>query len=327
MQAGLPPGVINFVPCEPDVMAETVLASEHLAAVAFTGSTNVFTAINQNVARNLTSYRCYPRITGETGGKNFHLVHKSADVNTVVAATLRGAFEYQGQKCSASSRLYAPKSLWPEIQAKLVVGATQLKMGQPDDFSSFMCAVIDEKAFTKITSYIDKARAEPWTTVLFGGGSDRSRGYFVEPTILVTTDAERSVTLHEEIFGPVLTVFVYDDASEDNSGWGSEICALVDSGTKYSLTGSIFARDRGALQHAMQELRFAAGNLYINDKSTGAVVGQQPFGGSRMSGTNDKPGAPAFLQRFVHARTIKESFEPLHQVSYPHQLPDIVTIK
>lgn len=319
-EAGLPDGVINFVPCEPSVMDSAVNADPRLAAVVFTGSTKVFTEINKNVYGRLENYRNFPRISGETGGKDFHLIHPSADVKQVAAGTVRGAFEFQGQKCSACSRVYAPKSMWPELKALLVKGQKQIKMGQPDDFQSFMCAVIDEAAFNKNKKYIDIAKAESDNyTVVAGGKCDKSRGYFVEPTIIETKDP-RAQLMREEIFGPVVTVFVYDDSKPD---FWKDVCELVDTTTKYGLTGSVFARDRAAIRDADKHLRYAAGNYYVNDKCTGAVVGQQPFGGSRLSGSNDKPGAGQFVTRFVSARSIKENFDITPTISYPHQLPDV----
>lgn len=318
-EAGLPAGVINFVPCEPDVMSKAIIQHPMLAGVAFTGSTNVFNAINKTVAQQLGSYRSYPRISGETGGKNFHFLHPSCDVNHAVAATIRSAFEYQGQKCSACSRVYCPKSLWPEVEKKLLTAHSKIVVGQPDDFKTFVAAVIDETAFNKNIGYITKAKEEGGR-VIAGGSGDKSQGYFVQPTIIVTSNA-KSITMREEIFGPVLTVYVYDDNKID------ETLTLVDETTPYALTGGIFASDRAALRHIADKLRFAAGNIYINDKSTGAVVGQQPFGGGRLSGSNDKPGASQFLHRWISARTIKENFDINGQISYPHQLPDNIQVE
>lgn len=322
-EAGLPPGVINFVPCAPDVMDSCVNADSRLASVVFTGSTNVFMDINKRIYSRLESYQNFPRISGETGGKDFHLVHPSADLRQVAAATIRGAFEFQGQKCSACSRLYAPKSTWKELQALLLKAHGQIKMGQPDDFKNFLCAVIDEKAFDKNQRYINVAKENRDNyTILAGGGCDKSVGYFIEPTIIESKDAMAQL-MKEEIFGPVLTVHVYDDSKPD---YWKEVCRLVDTTTKYGLTGAIFSTERAPIQAADQHLRYAAGNFYINDKCTGAVVGQQPFGGSRLSGSNDKPGAAQFLTRFVSARSIKESFDVAPTISYPHQLPDVYTI-
>ncbi|CAG9567246.1 putative delta-1-pyrroline-5-carboxylate dehydrogenase [Leishmania major strain Friedlin] len=322
-EAGLPAGVINFVPCEPAVMDSAVNADPRLAAVVFTGSTRVFTEINKNVFSRLETYHNFPRISGETGGKDFHLVHPSADVRHVAAGTVRGAFEFQGQKCSACSRLYAPQSCWKELKALLIKGQKQVKMGQPDDFQSFMCAVIDETSFNKNKKYIEIAKADSSNyEIVAGGKCDKTRGYFVEPTIIETKDP-RAQLMREEIFGPVLTVFVYDDSKP---GYWKEVCELVDSTTKYGLTGAVFSRERAPIREADKYLRYAAGNYYVNDKCTGAVVGQQPFGGSRLSGSNDKPGAGQFVTRFVSARSIKESFDVTPTISYPHQLPDVYTL-
>nr|CCC93505.1 unnamed protein product [Trypanosoma congolense IL3000] len=323
-EAGLPPGVVNFLPCEPQVMTEVVNAHPELAGVAFTGSTNVFLSINKQIYARLEEYRNIPRISGETGGKDFHLVHPTADLKMTAALTTRGAFEYQGQKCSATSRMYVPKSRWEELKGCLVELHGKLKMGQPDDFQSFLCAVIDEAAFDRNKKYIDIAKADSATySVIAGGKCDKSQGWFIEPTIIEAKDPKAQL-LCEEIFGPILTVYVYDDSKPD---FWKEACGIVNSTTKYALTGSIFAQDRGAIREATERhLRYAAGNYYINDKCTGAVVGQQPFGGARGSGSNDKPGSPLFLTRWVSTRTIKENFDHSAVVSYPHQLPDYVAL-
>ena len=320
-EAGLPPGVINFVPAGVPA-TEQLLRDPNLAGLAFTGSTNVFRSIWKNVASNLDNYKNFPRVCGETGGKNFHLVHPSAHIPTVVAGTIRSAFEYQGQKCSACSRMFAPKSKWDEIRAGLLEVHSQIKQGQPDDFQSFMCAVIDENSYKKNVHYIEIAKKEG-LEVLAGGSYSREKGWFIEPTLLVTKDLN-ATTLREEIFGPVLTIYVYDD-SQPNA-W-ENICTEVDKGTAYGLTGSIFSLDRNATRAAQDILRYTSGMLYINDKSTGAVVGQQPFGGARGSGTNDKPGGASFVERWVQPRTIKETLINLPQVSYPHQLPDNIVAK
>ncbi|ESS62385.1 delta-1-pyrroline-5-carboxylate dehydrogenase [Trypanosoma cruzi Dm28c] len=319
-EAGLPAGVVNFLPCEPDVMTNFVNSHRDLAGVAFTGSTKVFMSINKQIYARLEEYRNIPRISGETGGKDFHLVHPSADLKLAAALTVRGAFEFQGQKCSATSRLYAPNSRWEELKNYMLGVHEQLKMGQPDDFKSFMCAVIDETAFERNKKYIDIAKSSPSTySVIAGGGCDKTEGWFVQPTIIESKDSQAQL-MHEEIFGPILTVHVYDDSKP---GFWSVVCDVVNRSTKYALTGSIFAQDRQAIRDATtKHLRYAAGNYYINDKCTGAVVGQQPFGGARASGSNDKPGSPLFLTRWVSARTIKENFDHSTQVSYPHQLPD-----
>ncbi|CCW69764.1 unnamed protein product [Phytomonas sp. Hart1] len=319
-EAGLPPGVINFLPCEPEVMDQVVNSDPRLAGVVFTGSTKVFSEINKNVYSRIDTYKNFPRISGESGGKDFHLIHPSANIKLAVANTIRGAFEYQGQKCSACSRAYVPKSKWGEFKELFLKGHKQIKMGQPDDLSSFMCAVIDKAAFEKHQKYIDIAKNNSDVyTILAGGNCNGTKGYFVDPTIIETKDP-RSQLMREEIFGPVLTVFVYDDSTP---GFWKDICELVDTTTVYGLTGSIFAHDRASIQEATKYLRYTAGNFYINDKCTGAVVGQQPFGGAKLSGSNDKPGSAQFMLRFVSARTIKENFSVAPDISYPHQLPDI----
>jgi len=265
----------------------------------------------KKIGANLSVYGQYPRIVGETGGKNFHVVHSSADVDLVVNNTIRGAFEYQGQKCSACSRAYFPSNLWPKIKEGLQRAQKQLKVGQPDDFEAFLTAVIDRPSFKKITKYIDQAKKDPTCTIIAGGGYDDSEGYFIEPTIIQTTDPHY-ITMKEELFGPVLTVYVYDEKDY------AKALELADKTTQYALTGSIFAQDRAAIIEAFEKLRHSAGNFYINDKCTGAVVGQQPFGGARASGTNDKAGSAANLMRWVSMRTIKENFVPLSSWRYPH---------
>lgn len=314
-EAGLPPGVINFVPCAAQDIAQGPLAHRDLGCVAFTGSTETFDAIYKNVACNISRYKSYPRITGETGGKNFHLVHPSADAATVVATTVRSAFEYQGQKCSACSRMFVPKSRWTELRDGLLRETAKLKVGAPEDFSSFMCAVITEQSFNKISKYCTLAKEDKSCTVLAGGNPDKSKGWFVPPTIVETTSLDCPL-LKEEIFGPVLTVHVYDDSKP---GFWSEICRNIDQQAQYALTGAVYSLDRSALIEARNLLRYTAGNFYVNDKCTGAVVAQQPFGGSRRSGTNDKPGALQFLRNFVSNRSIKETLEPLTSIAYPHQ--------
>ncbi|KAG8347119.1 putative Aldehyde dehydrogenase family [Trypanosoma vivax] len=322
-EAGLPAGVVNFVPCEPRVMSEVVNTHPELAGVAFTGSTAVFRDINKQIYARLEEYRNIPRISGETGGKDFHLIHPSADVKLAAALTTRGAFEFQGQKCSATSRLYVPKSRWNEMKEHMLAVHSQLKMGQPDDFQSFLCAVINEAAFVRNEKYISiaKEHADDYT-IIAGGKCDKSQGWFIEPTIIEAKRADATL-LQDEIFGPVLTVFVYDDSQP---GYWENVCGIVNK-SRYALTGSIFCQDRRAIREATERhLRYAAGNFYINDKCTGAVVGHQPFGGARASGSNDKPGSALFLTRWVSARTIKENFDPSTQVSYPHQLPDHVAV-
>jgi len=302
-EAGLPPGVINFLPGPGAVVGEAALASEHLAGIHFTGSTAVFQQMWRTVGNNVRTYRSYPRIVGETGGKDFIFVHESADPKATVAALVRGAFEYQGQKCSAASRAYIPEGLWPAIRQDLLAEIRGLKMGSPEDFTNFVNAVIDRPAFETIRQYIAYARGHDDAEILIGGGCDDATGYFIEPTVILAGTGDFR-TLVEEIFGPVLTVYVYE------AGKFAETLELCDRTSPYALTGSIFARDRRAIAQATEALRHAAGNFYINDKPTGAVVGQQPFGGSRASGTNDKAGSMLNLLRWVSPRTIKETFVP-----------------
>ena len=309
-EAGLPPGVINFVPGPAAGISKMILADRHLAGIHFTGSTDVFQSLWQQTAANLKSYANYPRLVGETGGKDFILAHPSADADALSVGLVRGAFEYQGQKCSAASRAYVPESLWPAVRDRVVAMMAELRVGDPADFRNFMGAVIDGKAFAKIREYIESARTNGRVQVLAGGKADDSDGWFIEPTLLVTDDpADR--TMCEEIFGPVLSLYVYKDQR-----W-AEMLGLVDTTSPYALTGAVFARDRAAVEEARRALRYSAGNFYINDKPTGAVVGQQPFGGARASGTNDKAGSPLNLVRWVSARVIKENFVPPVSVSYP----------
>jgi 1-pyrroline-5-carboxylate dehydrogenase len=310
--AGLPPGVINFLPGPGAAVGDAVLASPHLGGLHFTGSTGVFNGMWRTIAGNLERYRGYPRIVGETGGKDFVFVHPSADVEAAAVALVRGAFEYQGQKCSAASRAYLPRSLWPELKDRLTALVASLTVGQVDDPKVFFGAVIDKAAFARIKGYLELARATPGHRLLCGGGADDASGWFIEPTI-VETDDPRSRLMQEEIFGPVLTVWVYDDARLD------EAVALCESTSPYALTGAVFAQDRGVLLDLTRRLVDAAGNFYLNDKPTGAVVGQQPFGGARASGTNDKAGSMANLIRWTSLRTVKETFDPPRQVGYPHQ--------
>jgi 1-pyrroline-5-carboxylate dehydrogenase len=318
-EAGMPPGVINFVPSAPQDANDVVLKNPNMSACVFTGSTKVFKTIWKEVASNLDNYKTYPRVTGETGGKNFHVVHPTAHMPTVAAQTVRSAFEYQGQKCSACSRLFVPKSQWPWLKEQMLDQISKIKQGGPEDFSNFMCANIDEASFNKSSEYIKIAKEDATCTVLAGGNPCSDKGWFVPPTLIETTSLNCRL-LKEEIFGPVVTAYVYDDAQP---GAWEAICREVNDGAIYGLTGAIFARDRDAITVAKDCLYHAAGNLYINDKSTGAVVGQQPFGGARASGTNDKPGSPDFLQRFVSVRLVKETLEHMPQVSYPHQLPEV----
>jgi len=310
-EAGLPDGVMQFLPGDGKVFANAALKSPHLAGVHFTGSTNVFNSIWKEVGDNLDQYKTYPRICGETGGKNFHVVHPTADLEHAVHSTIRGAFEYQGQKCSATSRLYVPKQVWKVMKPLLVSEASKIKLGSPLDFSIFMTAVINERAYDRIKGYIHRARTSASSHVIFGGDTDKSKGYFIHPTIVETTDPFYE-SLKEEIFGPVLTVYPYDDHMPFE-----DVLKLVNSTSKYGLTGSIFARDRNVIQSALHHLRDAAGNFYINDKCTGSIVGQQPFGGSRMSGTNDKSGSAFNLMRWVSPRSVKELFVPLRDWQYP----------
>ena len=306
--AGLPPGVINFVPGDPVEISNVVLDHPELGGVHFTGSTGVFNSMWQRIGQNLGKYRGYPRLVGETGGKDFIVVHPSADPQEVAVAAVRGAFEYQGQKCSAASRMYVPRSRWADIRDRIVAMMKEIRMGDVRDFRNFMGAVIDQKAFTKISGYLDDAKKN--AKVIQGGGCHGAEGYFIEPTLVEAGDPAYRL-LREEIFGPVLTVYVYDDAK-----W-AETLALVDRTGPYALTGAIFARDRAAVREAASALRNAAGNFYINDKPTGAVVGQQPFGGARASGTNDKAGSKMNLMRWVSARTVKETFSPPTDYRYP----------
>jgi 1-pyrroline-5-carboxylate dehydrogenase len=309
-EAGLPPGVINFVPGPATVISERLLADRHLGGIHFTGSTEVFQTLWKQVATNLTSYADYPRLVGETGGKDFILAHASADVDALATGIVRGAFEYQGQKCSAASRAYVPESIWPQLRDRLIGLLEDVKVGDPADFRNFMGAVIDRKAFDKIKQYIEQAKRDPKVKILFGGECDDSDGYFVHPTVIQVEDPMYR-TMCEEIFGPVLSLYVYPDKQ-----W-KETLALVDRTSPYALTGAVFAQDRAALAEADAALRYAAGNFYKNDKPTGAVVGQQPFGGGRASGTNDKAGSMLNLIRWTSARTVKENNVPPRDPWYP----------
>lgn len=311
-EAGLPPGVINFVPGSGAAVADPVLADHRLAGVHFTGSTDVFHGIWRTVGESIARYHQYPRLVGETGGKDFVFVHQTADVDTVVTALLRGAFEYQGQKCSAASRAYIPDTLWPMIRAGLGDGIAQIQVGDVSDFRNFMGAVIDGRSYAKLTGAVNEAKAHIGNGVqeVLGGETDDREGWFLGPTVIVATDP-RYRTMCEELFGPVLTVYVYP------ADQYAETLDLCDATSPYGLTGAIFARDRGAVHQAHERLRHAAGNFYINDKPTGAVVGQQPFGGSRASGTNDKAGSALNLTRWISARTIKETFDAPRRFAYP----------
>lgn len=300
-EAGLPAGVINLVFADGLEAGEVVFSHRDFAGVHFTGSTAVFQTIWKNIGNNISIYKSYPRIVGETGGKDFVVAHASADPKALAVALIRGAFEYQGQKCSAASRAYIPTSIWPKVSAYLKEDLEAIQMGGTEDFGNFVNAVIDAKAFARIATFIADAKKDSNTKIFAGGNCDDSKGYFVEPTILVTVNP-KSRTMVEEIFGPVLTIYVYEDADWRNT------LALVDDTSAYALTGAIFAQDSYALEEAKSVLLHAAGNLYLNDKCTGAVVGQQPFGGSRASGTNDKAGSYLNLLRWVSPRTIKEVF-------------------
>ena len=307
-EAGVPPGVINFVPGDPVPISNTLLSHRDLAGVHFTGSTGVFNSMWKTIGENMGRYRSYPRIVGETGGKDFIVAHASADPQALAVAIARGGFEYQGQKCSAASRVYVPRSLWKEVRDRTVAIMEDIRMGDVTDFRNFMGAVIDRKAFTKISEYLDDARKN--AKIIAGGKAKGEDGWFIEPTLVETADPNYRL-LCEEIFGPVVTVSVYDDAT-----WPAML-AQVDSTSPYALTGAVFANDRAAVREAMSALRNAAGNFYVNDKPTGAVVGQQPFGGARGSGTNDKAGSKLNLVRWVSPRAIKETFSPPTDYRYP----------
>ena len=314
-EAGLPPGVINLVYGSGSEIGDPALASPHLAGIHFTGSTPVFNGMWRTVASNMEHYRNYPRIVGETGGKDFIVAHPSADAEAVATAIVRGSFEYQGQKCSAASRIFAPSNLWPEIRDRVVEDVATIRVGDVADFGNFMGAVIDAGSFRTQKEAIEEAKATDKVNVLVGGGYDDADGWFVEPTVLETSDPDFR-TMKEELFGPVVTAYVYPE-----SKYG-ETLELVDKGAPYGLTGAVFAREREALELADEKLRYAAGNFYVNDKPTGAVVGQQPFGGARASGTNDKAGSLWNLIRWVSPRTIKETFVPPTDYRYPFMTPD-----
>jgi 1-pyrroline-5-carboxylate dehydrogenase len=315
-EAGLPPGVINLVYGSGAAVGDPALASEHLAGIHFTGSTPVFQGMWKTVGDNIGRYRNYPRIVGETGGKDFIVAHPSADAEAVATAILRGSFEYQGQKCSAASRVFAPASIWPQVREQVVEEIAEMKMGDVADFSNFMGAVIDASSFATQKEAIEEAKAaDGKASIVAGGGYDDSDGWFVQPTVIETSDPDFR-TMKEELFGPVVTAFVYDDSRYEDT------LDLVDRGTSYGLTGAVFARDLRAVETARERLRYAAGNFYVNDKPTGAVVGQQPFGGARASGTNDKAGSMWNLIRWVSPRTIKETFVPPRDYRYPFLGPD-----
>ncbi|XP_007506163.2 delta-1-pyrroline-5-carboxylate dehydrogenase, mitochondrial [Monodelphis domestica] len=311
-EAGLPPNIIQFVPASGPVFGDTVTSSEHLSGLNFTGSVPTFKRLWKQVADNLDRYRTFPRLAGECGGKNFHFVHSSADVASVVSGTLRSAFEFGGQKCSACSRLYVPDSLWPKIKAQLLEEHSQIRVGDPvEDFGIFFSAVIDANSFGRIKKWLEHIRASPNLSILAGGQCDDSVGYFVQPCIVESKDP-RDRIMNEEIFGPILTVYVYPE------GQYREILQLVDSTSPYGLTGAVFAQDKNVIDEATKILRNAAGNFYINDKSTGSVVAQQPFGGSRASGTNDKPGGPHYVLRWTSPQVIKETHSPLGDWRYSY---------
>ncbi|MEO6524696.1 MAG: L-glutamate gamma-semialdehyde dehydrogenase [Mucilaginibacter sp.] len=310
IEAGVPAGVINLIYVDGPVAGDIIFSHPDFAGVHFTGSTAVFQNIWQTIGTNIHKYKTYPRIVGETGGKDFVLAHPSANVDVAVTALVRGAFEYQGQKCSAASRAYLPKSLWPKIKEGMLRDLSEIKVGPVEDFENFVNAVIDEKSFNKLAKYVDAANADSKVEVIAGGKYDKSKGWFIEPTVIVTQDPHY-VTMCEELFGPVLTLYVYDDAEFD------KVLGIIDTTSIYALTGCIISQDRYAIAQASHALRNAAGNFYVNDKPTGAVVGQQPFGGARGSGTNDKAGSMINLLRWVSPRTIKETFDSPKSYKYP----------
>lgn len=309
-EAGLPDGVINMVTVEGPDAGDVVFKHRDFAGLHFTGSTGVFKHLWKEIGANLDTYRTYPRIVGETGGKDFIMVHKTADPIVVATAIARGAFEFQGQKCSAASRSYIPKDLWPAVKESVIDQVGSFKMGSPEDTNNFINAVIDEKAFDRIAEYIDYCKNQDDAEIVIGGNYDKSKGYFIEPTVVLTSNAKFR-TMVEEIFGPVITIYLYDGEKYE------ETLELLDNTSEYALTGSIISKDRYAISTALKMLEHSAGNFYINDKPTGAVVGQQPFGGARGSGTNDKAGAKLNMMRWVSARTIKETFVPATDYRYP----------
>ncbi|MEL1246557.1 L-glutamate gamma-semialdehyde dehydrogenase [Flavobacterium helocola] len=309
-EAGLPDGVINMVMGDSGMVSDVVLSSPHLAGVHFTGSTGVFNDIWKTIGNNIATYKTYPRIVGETGGKDFIIAHPSANPAQVAVGIARGAFEFQGQKCSAASRVYVPQSLWPAVQAKLEADLKSMKMGSPEDMSNFITAVISEASFDKLARYIDQAKNDSDAEIIMGGNYDKSKGYFIEPTVILTTNPKYN-TMCTELFGPVVTIYIYEDAK-----W-SETLKLVDETSEYALTGAVFSQCRYAVEEATVALQNAAGNFYINDKPTGAVVGMQPFGGARGSGTNDKAGSSQNLLRWASVRTIKETFVTPEDYKYP----------
>ncbi len=308
-EAGLPKGVINFIPGKASLITDVILKDNRFVGFNYTGSTNVFSGVWKKISNNLEVYKSYPRIVGETGGKNFVFAHESADVDSLGTALLRGAFEYQGQKCSAASRAYIPASIWPELKGKLVKDISTIAMGDVKDFTNFMNAVIDEKAFKKITSYIENAKVSDDAYILCGGGYDGLKGYFMEPTVIIAKNHDY-ITMREEIFGPVLTIHVYENEDFD------KMLDICDKTSPYALTGAIFSKERNSIVYMQNKLKHTAGNLYINDKPTGAVVGQQPFGGARASGTNDKAGSKFNLLRWINAKVVKENFTPPTEYGY-----------
>jgi 1-pyrroline-5-carboxylate dehydrogenase len=308
MEAGLPPGVINFVPGDPIMISDIALGHPDLGGIHFTGSTTVFQSMWKTVGNNISSYKSYPRIVGETGGKDFIIAHASADTAALATAIVRGGFEYQGQKCSAASRVYIPKSIWPDVRDRVIAMIKEIKVGDVKDFRNFMGAVIDKKAHDRITNYLADGKKN--AKVLAGGTANGATGWFVEPTLIQTEDPSYRL-MCEEIFGPVVTAYVYDDAK-----W-AETLKIVDSTSPYALTGAVFSRERKPIHEAHTALRNSAGNFYVNDKPTGAIVGQQPFGGARASGTNDKAGSKMNLMRWANARTVKETFAPATEHHYP----------
>ncbi|KAL9902261.1 delta-1-pyrroline-5-carboxylate dehydrogenase, mitochondrial [Glossina fuscipes] len=310
-EAGVPDGVVNFVPADGPVFGDTITASPHLAGINFTGSVPTFNRLWKQVGNNIDSYVNFPRLIGECGGKNFHFIHPSADVLSVVNGTIRSAFEFCGQKCSACSRMYVPESLWSKVKDGLVAEAGKLKIDDPTDVTTFTGAVIDDKAFKRITGYIEHAKNSSNLKIIAGGTYSDAKGYFIHPTIVESKDPKDKI-MTEEIFGPVLSCYVYKDSDLKKT------MELVHKSTKFALTGAVFAQDEAFLRQALEEFKMAAGNFYINDKSTGSVVGQQPFGGGRMSGTNDKAGGPHYVLRWASPQAVKETFAPLRDITYPY---------
>jgi len=309
--AGFPDGVVNFVPSDGPVFGKAVTAHPELAAINFTGSVPTFQWLWQAVGKNLHNYTGFPKLIGECGGKNYHFVHPSADPESVVAGTIRSGFEYQGQKCSAVSRMYVPESLWPKIKEGLIEKQKSLKMGDVEDFGNFMSAVIDKKSFDRVSGYIKDAKSGPNTSIVAGGNFDESVGYFIEPTVIETTTPKDKI-FHEELFGPVVAAYVYKDADTMST------LEAVNTDTPYALTGAIFSEDETFAVKAAEILKGSAGNFYVNDKSTGSVVGQQPFGGAKLSGTNDKAGGPSYMMKWASPQSVKQTFVPLRDIDYPY---------